>query len=109
MKTLADEMASARKKLDDEELCSYILAGLDAEYNSLVSSIAARSEPITLGELYFQLLSFENCLELQKDGQSMSSVNNASRGRGTFSKGHGGRGLSRGGGRGRGNYPNKPR
>jgi hypothetical protein len=35
-------MASAGKKLDDEELCSYILIGLDAEYNSLVSSIAAR-------------------------------------------------------------------
>jgi hypothetical protein len=43
MKTLADEMASAGKKLDDEELCSYILAGLNYEYNSIVSSIAARS------------------------------------------------------------------
>jgi hypothetical protein len=29
MKTLADDMASAGKKLDDEELCSYILASLD--------------------------------------------------------------------------------
>jgi hypothetical protein len=34
MKTLADAMASARKKLDDEEFCSYILEGLDFEYNS---------------------------------------------------------------------------
>jgi hypothetical protein len=41
MKTLADEMASAGKKLDDEELTSYILVGLDSEYNSIVSSIAA--------------------------------------------------------------------
>jgi hypothetical protein len=87
MKTLADEMASTRKKLNDEELCSYILVGLDAEYNSLGSSIAARSDPITLGELYSQLLSFENSLELQKDGQSMSLVNNASRGQGTFCRG----------------------
>jgi hypothetical protein len=30
MKSLADEMASTGKKLDDEELTSYILAGLDA-------------------------------------------------------------------------------
>jgi hypothetical protein len=52
IKTLADEMASADKKLDDEELCSYILAGLDYEYNSIVSSIAARVDPVTLGELY---------------------------------------------------------
>jgi hypothetical protein len=72
MKTLANEMTSAGKKLDDEELCSYILDGLDVEYNSLVSSITARTESITLGELYAQLLSFENRLELQKEGQSMS-------------------------------------
>jgi hypothetical protein len=52
MKTLTDEMASAEKKLDDEELISYILAGLDYEYNSLVSSIAARVEPVTLGDMY---------------------------------------------------------
>jgi hypothetical protein len=36
MKTLADEMASAGKKLDDEELSSYILAGLYFEYNPTV-------------------------------------------------------------------------
>jgi hypothetical protein len=102
MKMLADEMALADKKLDDEELCSYILAGLDFEYNSLVSSIAARVEPITVGELYSQLLSFENRLELQSGGQVQnnhqmtSSANNASRGRGSFSRGRGGR-NSRGG------------
>jgi hypothetical protein len=49
MKTLADEMALAGKKLDHEELTSYILAGLDSEYNLIVSSIAARVEPISFG------------------------------------------------------------
>jgi hypothetical protein len=35
MKSLADDMASTgRKKLNDEELISYVLAGLDYEYNS---------------------------------------------------------------------------
>jgi hypothetical protein len=34
MKSLANDMASAGKKLDDEEITSYILAGLDFEYNS---------------------------------------------------------------------------
>jgi hypothetical protein len=41
MKSLVDDMSSAGKKLDDEELCSYLLAGLDAEYNSLASSTTA--------------------------------------------------------------------
>jgi hypothetical protein len=52
MKSLADDMASAGKKLDDEELIFYILTCLDFEYNGIVSSIAARVEPINLGELY---------------------------------------------------------
>jgi hypothetical protein len=91
MKSLADEMASVGKKLDDEELTSYVLAGLDVEYNSLVSSITARVEPNTFGELYSQLLAFENHLDLQEEGQSQSfsSINNAYRGRGMFSKGWG--------------------
>jgi hypothetical protein len=64
MKTLADDVAFAGKKLDDEELCSYIFVGLDYQYNSLVSYVVARVEPITLGELYSQLLSFETRLDL---------------------------------------------
>jgi hypothetical protein len=114
MKSLADDMASARKKLDDEELCSYILAGLDYEYNWFVSSIAARVKPITLGELYSQLISFENRLEIQngsqRGGQTSSSVNSASRGRGVFSRVRGGgcgRGRNNSSGRGRGDSFNK--
>jgi hypothetical protein len=115
MKSLADEMASAGKKLDDEELCSYIMAGLDYEYNSLVSSIAARVEPITLWELYSQQLAYETRLDLQGGGQApggqmQSSVNTASRGRGGFMRGQGGRnsrGGSNLGGRGRGDSFNK--
>jgi hypothetical protein len=68
IKSLADDMVSAEKKLDDEELSSYVLAGLDSEYNSLVSSITARVEPISIGELYSQLLAFETRLELQSQG-----------------------------------------
>jgi hypothetical protein len=63
-------MASTRKQLDEEELCSYILAGLDFEYNSLVSSVVARVERITLGELYSQLLAFETRLDLQNGANS---------------------------------------
>jgi hypothetical protein len=115
MKVLADDMASVGKKLDDEDFISYILAGLDVEYNSVVSSIAGRVEPITLDELYSQLLAYENRLDLQGGGQglSQSSTNNASRGRGGSFRAHGGRGTShRGsnfGGRARGDFFSKPK
>jgi hypothetical protein len=35
-------MALASKKIDDEELISYILVGLDFEYNFVVSALVAR-------------------------------------------------------------------
>lgn len=46
MRGLADEMASAGKKLDDEDLVSYILAGLDVEFSPLASAIGTCVEPI---------------------------------------------------------------
>jgi len=59
MKGLVDEMASAGHRLEDEELICYILTGLDMEYNLVVSAVAARVEPISVGELYMQLVTFE--------------------------------------------------
>jgi hypothetical protein len=107
MKSLANDMASAGKKLDDEEITSYILAGLDFEYNSVVSSIAARVDPISLGKLYSQLLAHETRLDLRSQGtggQSPSSVNTASRGRGGFTRGHGDRGPGGHGGNASGGH-----
>ncbi|CAN6356870.1 unnamed protein product [Urochloa humidicola] len=77
MKTLTDEMASAGKKLEDEEFVSYILAGLDMDFNPLVSAIAARVEPIFLGELFNQLTSFEQRMDLLQGNGSGSSANMA--------------------------------
>jgi hypothetical protein len=68
MKVLADDMASAGKKLDDEDFISYILAGLDAKYNSIVSSIVGHVESIIFAKLYSQLLAYENRLDLQSGG-----------------------------------------
>jgi len=104
MKGLGDEMAAAGKPLDDEEMVGYIINGLDAEFNPVTSALITRVEPITMPELFSQLLSFETRLDLQQGGSS-SSANLASRGRG----GMRGRGNNRGrghnssrGGRGRG-------
>jgi glutathionylspermidine synthase len=49
MKALADEMASARKPIDEEELVSYILAGLDEEYNPVVSALVAQKDCLSWG------------------------------------------------------------
>jgi hypothetical protein len=114
LQTLADDMLSGGKKLDDDEFSSYVLAGLDAYYNSVVSSITTRVELISFGELYSQLIAHENRLDLQNGGQSQSSVNNASRGRSGFFRGRGGcslspRGGGSNGGRGCGNFFGKPK
>ncbi|XP_021321638.1 uncharacterized protein LOC110437500 [Sorghum bicolor] len=99
MKALVDEMASAGRKIEDEELVSYILMGLDREYDPVVSAVAARVEPISVGELYTQLTSFEQRMEMKNGGGGyQSSSNMASRGgRGNY------RGGARGGG-GRGGF-----
>lgn len=51
MRFLADDMASAGKKLDDDEIAGYILAGLDAEYNPTIGGLTTRVDPIGLGDL----------------------------------------------------------
>jgi glutathionylspermidine synthase len=104
MKSLANEMVSTRKALEDEELVSYIMAGLDFDYNHIVSAMVARVKPISVGELYAQLLSFEARWELTQGGQQ-ASMNVARHGRGggpgPNNRGRGrGRGGDHGGGRG---------
>ncbi|EAZ36456.1 hypothetical protein OsJ_20787 [Oryza sativa Japonica Group] len=94
MKGLADEMAAAGKKLDDDDIVSYILGGLDADYNPLVASVSSK-DYISLSDLYAQLLSFEAHLNNQSEGGYHSSANSASRGA---------RGRGQGRGRGRGGF-----
>jgi hypothetical protein len=84
MKLLAGYMVAAGKKLDDEDLVSYILAGLDSDFDSVISAVTARAEPIT--ELYSQLIGYEQRQELR--GKDYSMANAASRG-GGFSRGQG--------------------
>jgi hypothetical protein len=66
---LTDEMALAGKKIDDEELISYILVGLDFEYNYVVSALVMRPDTLSIGEVYSQLLSYEQHVERQKNGE----------------------------------------
>ena len=48
IKSLTDEVACTAAALSDPEIVSKIQAWLDMEYNSVVSVLTARVEPITV-------------------------------------------------------------
>jgi hypothetical protein len=80
MKLLVDNMTSTGKKLDDEDLVSYILTGLDSNFDLMISVVVARAKPITVPELYNQLVGYKQHQELR--GKEYSMANAAPRGRG---------------------------
>jgi hypothetical protein len=59
MRALIDDMASTGKKLDDKELVSYILSGLDNDFDLVVSAVATHAKPVTVPELYRRLVGYE--------------------------------------------------
>lgn len=81
MKSLANDMTTTGKKLEDKETASYILVGLHMDFNPAVSTMAV-CEPLTLGELDTQLVCWEQRMDPLHGGSS--SANSAVRG------GHGG-------------------
>ena len=56
IKKLADTLASIGEPLRDSEFTSFILAGLDSDYDSLAEVINERKEPLRPQELYSRLL-----------------------------------------------------
>jgi hypothetical protein len=58
MRFLGDELIAAGKQIDDDELISYIFAGLDQEYNSVITTLLVK-ETLTIGDVYSLLLNFE--------------------------------------------------
>lgn len=95
MKALGDEFAASGKQLDAEELIAFILNGLDDDYDSVVSTLVAKSEPLTLSETYAQLLNFENRLNMRRES-NLATANAAGRGRGSYPSNRGGNGGNRG-------------
>ncbi|KAK1631324.1 hypothetical protein QYE76_005639 [Lolium multiflorum] len=106
MKGFTDELASAGRPIDEEELVEYLLAGLDDTYNPLFAAIGVNGgEDLTVSDLYAQVTAYDNRMELMTDGAygSSSSVNSAQRGRGGGGyRGRNGRRGGRGGNRGHG-------
>lgn len=60
MKSLADSLTSIGMPLRDEEFISYVLAGLDSEYDALYEVVSARTTAMPIRDLFAQLLSTEH-------------------------------------------------
>jgi hypothetical protein len=92
----------------NNDVVSYILIGLDVDYNGVVENVSARVDPISISDLFAQLLAAEARVESQH--QDAMSANAMAWGGGSFrgrGGGHdGGRvsfgGFDRGYGRGHG-------
>jgi hypothetical protein len=83
VKNLTDSLAAVGAPLRDDEIMAYLLTGLPGEYDSLVTSATTRAEPMSLSEVYTNLLSFEMCLISRQGTPSHASspvLNFASRG-----------------------------
>lgn len=63
VKSLSDTLTSIGQPLRSEEFTSYLLHGLDEEYDSLVEMVLGRDTPMPLRDLYARLLSTEQRLE----------------------------------------------
>jgi hypothetical protein len=116
-----DEMAAAGKLLDDDDVISYIINGLNVDYNSLVEHVDGMTDSISPETLYSHMLDTEARLAIQKvqrkhKEQYQLVANAAARGggggggnkqhnRGGFQGGRGGFGHGNGGGS---NNPNNP-
>lgn len=112
-KKIADTMATIGNPLGDDEIVSYILAGLGEDHENFTTSmtVIAANEDFTLSDLYGHLTAYEP----RTDGRSSGghndtafqhSANNTYRGGGGrgFQRGGGGRGRDGGRGNGGGRY-----
>ena len=61
IKRLADELTVAGQPLSHDDIITYILAGFN-EYDNFVASISARTDSITIEEIYSLLLTSEDRL-----------------------------------------------
>ncbi|XP_071676969.1 uncharacterized protein [Lolium perenne] len=66
VKNMSDTLTSIGQPLRQEEFISYLLAGLDDDYDALVDRVGARTMPIPIRDLFAQLLSTEQRIEARK-------------------------------------------
>nr|XP_020186617.1 keratin, type I cytoskeletal 9-like [Aegilops tauschii subsp. strangulata] len=106
MCSLSDELAAASKPIGEPELISFIIAGLDMEYQPIVSVLDVHTEPITVDTLFSMVANFDQRVEMfhgNGNGAFKSSANIVSRGwqggnKGNYPNQKGNGGGSRGSG-----------
>ncbi|KAF5465361.1 hypothetical protein F2P56_015377 [Juglans regia] len=99
VRSLADTLAAIGSPLHDKEVVTYLLSGLGPTYESFVTSVTTRSDPLTTHELYQLLLIHENRMSHNLKNIFDPSVNyTTSAGRDQ----RGGRSYFRGGRQGKG-------
>lgn len=65
-KLLRDTLAASRKTLTSLEFITFLLAGLGTDYESVVTSITTRVDPLTPAQVYSHLLTHESRLAHQQ-------------------------------------------
>ena len=60
---LSNLLATVNEPVKDTDLVCYVIGGLLIEFDPLVTSLTTHLEPISLGDLYAHLLTFEQRLE----------------------------------------------
>ena len=61
--TLVNTLAAIDQPFNNFELISFLLAGLGLNYDSFVTIVTTRVDPLSVEELYGHLLAHEICLE----------------------------------------------
>jgi gag-polypeptide of LTR copia-type len=61
MRSIADELSFIRALVSDDDLMRYIFEGLSSEFNSIMVTANARSEPFSFTDLMSLILSHESC------------------------------------------------
>lgn len=74
MKGLAGQLVSAGHPMHEEEIVSYILCGLGSDYDSVVTSVSTRMDPVGLNELYAHLINYELRVEHNEGGQQINHM-----------------------------------
>ncbi|XP_042944786.1 uncharacterized protein LOC122278667 [Carya illinoinensis] len=78
--TLVDTLATADQPLNEFELVSFLVAGLGSQYDSFVTSLTTRVDPIFLEDLYGHMLAHELSMEHYQTSTNLTlgSANTAS-------------------------------
>jgi hypothetical protein len=76
-KQWADQLAAAGKPVDEDDLISYIISGLNPTFNSFVTafSLAIRTTEMSFADFQTELLSHEKLLDNQQQNTPASETN----------------------------------